>query len=80
VLEQAKLQRTDDLLVYLALQQFQKRKPYKHLENGLQNDVKSFFGTYSSAQNEGRKLLFSAAGPGTLDEACRSAAERGLGW
>jgi DNA phosphorothioation-associated putative methyltransferase len=80
ILEQAGKQRADDLRVYLAQQQFQKRKPYKHLENSLQLDVKGFFGNYSSAQNEARKILFSAADPRSLDEACRTAAERGLGW
>jgi hypothetical protein len=36
--------RITDLSVYLALNQFERRRSYKHLERGLQRDMKVFFG------------------------------------
>jgi len=80
ILEQARTSRMDDLTVYLADVFFQHRKPYRHLETGLQRDVKTFFGDYRHAQEAGRELLIAAANPETLDKACRAAAEQGLGW
>ena len=80
ILEQARDSRIDDLKVYFADVFFQRRKPYKHLEAGLQRDVKAFFGDYRNAQEAGKELLLTAANPETLDLACREAAERGLGW
>ncbi len=79
-LEAAARQRADDLRVYFALQHFQKRKPYRHLESHLQRDVKAFFGSYSSARDEGRNLLLQAASPTNLCEAAMQASEQGLGW
>jgi DNA phosphorothioation-associated putative methyltransferase len=80
ILEQARLSRLDDLLVYFAEFQFQQRKPYRHLEAGLQRDVKAFFGEYRQALDAGRDLLFAAGRTETMDAACREAAEQGLGW
>ncbi len=48
LLEQARQTRSNDLLSYFALQTFSRRKPYKHLDNSLQNDIKAFFGDYPS--------------------------------
>jgi len=79
-LERAHAQRIDDLKVYLALQQFQRRKPYKTLEPSLQRDIRSFFGDYKSAEEHARHLLVQIAQPEVLDEACRKASEQGLGW
>lgn len=79
-LEAAARQRADDLRVYFALQHFQSRQPYRHLESHLQRDVKAFFGSYSSARDEGRNLLVQAASPANLREAAKLAAEQGLGW
>jgi DNA phosphorothioation-associated putative methyltransferase len=78
--EAARRARIDDLLVYLALQQFQRRKPYHHLEAGLQRDLKAFFGSYANAQESARRSLFQIADIAALESACREAAERGLGW
>lgn len=79
-LDRARRQRTDDLAVYFALQQFQGHKPYKQLESRLQKDVRAFFGDYTSAQEEARHILQQVAQPTVLDEACRTASEQGLGW
>jgi hypothetical protein len=48
-IERAAIRRIEDLEVYFALNQFERRRPYKHLEQGVQRDIKSFFGNYSSA-------------------------------
>src|SRR5262249_48908294 len=76
----ARESRIADLSVYLALDQFAKRKPYKHLEPGLQRDIRSFFGQYSTAQLYAREQLFKVANTEKINAACMSAAEQGLGW
>lgn len=58
---QAEQYRQEDLLVYFALSQFDKRKPYTQLPDQLQRDVKSFFGNYNNAIEIARELLFSVA-------------------
>lgn len=80
ILEQARQSRMDDLRVYFAQLQFDGRKPYRHLENRLQRDVKAFFGDYKEALHAGRELLFAAGKPEAVNPACYEAAERGLGW
>jgi DNA phosphorothioation-associated putative methyltransferase len=80
ILEQARQSRIDDLRVYFALWQFEKRKPYRHLEARLQKDIKAFFGDYRTALESGRELLFAAASPEAIEQACREAAEQGIGW
>lgn len=72
--------RIADLQVYVALSQFERRRPYKHLEPGLQRDLKVFFGDYAGAQTAARALLFGIADVEAMAQACQYAAERGLGW
>lgn len=79
-LEQSRIARSADLQVYLALSQFERRKPYAHLERGLQRDIKAFFGDYAAAQSIARQSLFQIADAAAIERACQSAAERGLGW
>lgn len=79
-LRRARTQRIDDLRVYLALQQFQRRKPYRTLEARLQNDIRSFFGDYKSAVQHATDLLMQVAKPEVLHECCSTAFEQGLGW
>lgn len=80
VLESAHASRMDDLGVYFAQLQFEKRKPYRHLEERLQRDVRFFFRDYKAAVEHGRRLLFSLADIETIGRACHSAAEHGIGW
>ncbi len=79
-MERARATRMSDILVILGLQQFQKRKPYKHLEPRMQRDIKHFFRDYSSAQASARELLFSIGNLDFIDKACRESSEKGLGW
>jgi DNA phosphorothioation-associated putative methyltransferase len=79
-LEQAAQARIADLEVYFALQQSSRRRPYKHLDPGLQHDIKVFFGDYQAALEAGRRQLFRIADTEAIADACRTAAEHGLGW
>jgi len=79
-IDHVRRQRTDDIKVYLAIERFQRRTPYKKLEPRLQRDVRAFFGTYSSAQEHALQLLNEAARPEVLDDACRVASEAGIGF
>lgn len=78
--ERARAARNSDLLVLFALQQFQKRKPYTHLEQSLQRDVRYFFGNYATARDTARQVLFGIGNLEAIDQACREAAEKGYGW
>lgn len=76
----ARAQRTEDVLVYLALQRFGRRKQYRQLDLGLQRDIKALLHDYVSATDDASRLLAQAAAPEKIADACASAAERGLGW
>ncbi|MCF6257078.1 MAG: DNA phosphorothioation-associated putative methyltransferase [Gammaproteobacteria bacterium] len=80
LLESAQASRIEDLEVYLALNLFERRKPYKHMEKSLQRDIKFFFGTITQAQEVARELLFQIADVQTIEAACITAVERGLGF
>jgi len=80
LLESAQASRIEDLEVYLALNLFESRKPYKHMEKSLQRDIKFFFGTITQAKEVARKLLFQIADVQTIEATCITAAERGLGF
>lgn len=79
-IQRSRTRRIADLEVYFALNQFQRRQPYKHLERGLQRDIKHFFGDYHTAQSAGFELLARIAEGQAVERACRRAAEHGLGW
>ncbi|WP_321528561.1 DNA phosphorothioation-associated putative methyltransferase [Sedimenticola selenatireducens] len=79
-IECAERKRIEDLDVYFALKQFEHRRSYKHLELGLQRDIKAFFGSHSAAQRQSLDLLFSISDIDALDAACQFASDHGLGW
>ncbi|MBK1716521.1 DNA phosphorothioation-associated putative methyltransferase [Thiocystis violacea] len=79
-IERAAAARLADLEVYFALQSFERRQPYSHLERGLQQDIKVFFGDYASAKARSLERLFQIADLAAIEDACRAAAEHGLGW
>ncbi|MFP4494924.1 MAG: DNA phosphorothioation-associated putative methyltransferase, partial [Halochromatium sp.] len=80
LLEQAEAERVADLEVYLALQQFERRRLYRHLEAGLQRDIKAFFGDYAAARTAGLARLLQIADVEAIAAACRETSEHGLGW
>ena len=71
--EHAQETRKGDLLVYFALGLFGKRKPYSHMPDGLQRDLKAFFGTYQSAIKGATDLLFSVGKANDIANACEEA-------
>ncbi len=72
--------RRSDILVFLALNLFERRRSFGTLPEALRRDVKAFFGSYQTAQTEGQRLLFSAGKAEAIHSACAEAAGRGLGY
>jgi len=64
-------QRTEDMLVYLALARFRKRPKFSFLPQTLQRDIRAFFGTYIRACAQGDDLLFQVGSAERIDEACK---------
>jgi hypothetical protein len=60
--------------------QFERRRRYRHLEPGLQQDARALFRDCGMAQRMGLALLFQIADIQAIADACRQAAEMGLGW
>ncbi len=65
-------ERSQDLLMYLALSRFDGRPRFSQLPRDLQLDVRAFFATYGRACDTADKLLFSAGDSRKVDEACRT--------
>ena len=80
VLAIASSARADELLLYLISLQFEKRPPYKDLEARIQGDIKYFFGDYKTAQQEAVRLLLKVGNTTEIFDACKVAADNGLGW
>ncbi|MEY4749828.1 MAG: hypothetical protein RIQ60_2042 [Pseudomonadota bacterium] len=80
LLAAAATSRADDIRLFMAVQQFSRRRPYGHLEARLRRDIKAFFGDYRSAQSSGLQLLQEAADTDQILLACQQAATEGLGW
>lgn len=80
LLAEAAAYRADDIRLFMAVQQFSRRQPYRQLEARLQRDIKAFFGDYRSAQAAGLRLLQEAADTDQILLACQRAATKGLGW
>jgi DNA phosphorothioation-associated putative methyltransferase len=80
LLEAALRSRRDDVLLFLAMQQFSRRASYKHLDARLQRDIKCFFGTYGAANAAATALLQESGVPQHLLDACKEAASYGLGY
>ncbi|NWH04733.1 DNA phosphorothioation-associated putative methyltransferase [Desulfobacter latus] len=69
-LDQAFEIRKNDLLVYLALSNFQKKIPFKNLSIQLQTDIKTFTGGYRNGLEESKRLLFEMGKPGRVEKLC----------
>ena len=80
LLENAANSRKEDVLLYLAMQQFSRRTAYKRLDGRLQRDIKGFFGTYGAAYSAASALLRDSGDPDRLLAACEDATARGLGY
>ena len=73
-------ERRDDLILYFVLELFNQRKPYSALPKRLQQDLRYFYGNYSNAQIEARKLLFSIGDTDLIQKAAEDSANEGLGY
>jgi DNA phosphorothioation-associated putative methyltransferase len=80
VLNRVRDERTSELIVMFSTQLFQRRTPYKNLDDAVQRDVRAFFGDYGSALDAAKSTLFSIADAALLQAACTSAAQSGLGY
>ncbi len=74
-LQQAQAMRKEDMLIYFALGQFAKRKPYSRLPDELKRDIKAFFDSIKVIENQARELLFTIADTVVIEQACLSANE-----
>jgi DNA phosphorothioation-associated putative methyltransferase len=79
-IEAARRARMDDLLVYLALNVFERRRSFRRLPESLQRDIAVFWGSYATAQAEATKLLFSLGKMEVILAACTAAAAEGIGF
>ena len=73
--QQAQEARRNDLLVYFALGQFARRKPYNKMPESLKRDIKFFYNSYSSAIEQAKEALFSVGNPKLIGQACVKAYE-----
>ncbi|SVC32138.1 uncharacterized protein METZ01_LOCUS284992, partial [marine metagenome] len=78
ILEASK-SRTDDLLVYFALNLFHGRPRYSRQPLRLQRDVKLLLRNHTTALDQARQLLFSVSEPDVVLQSCKEAAEQGIG-
>jgi len=70
--ESIRAERSQDLLVYMALARFSHRPKFSVLPSSLQLDIRSFFSTYHHACRLADVLLFSAGNRQTIESACGS--------
>jgi DNA phosphorothioation-associated putative methyltransferase len=80
LLERAAAARMEELRLYFALQAFDRRRNRTIVDPRLKRDVRSFFGSLSTAEAEGLRLLKRSADPAEMKAACEAAAADGLGW
>ncbi|MHC6527715.1 DNA phosphorothioation-associated putative methyltransferase [Vibrio proteolyticus] len=71
--EQAEKSRKEDLLLYLAMGLFEKRKPYTQQPETLKRDIKALFDDYKTALNLAAELLFAIADTDLINKQCEKA-------
>ena len=75
--QETRKERTEDVLVYLAMTKFRKRFLRREIPLRTRNDIRSFFGDISAALQRSNEILFSAGDPGEIELACEGL---GIGW
>jgi DNA phosphorothioation-associated putative methyltransferase len=80
LLERAAAARMEELRLYFALQAFERRRNRMIVDPRLKRDIRTFFGSLSTAEPEGLQLLKRSADPAQIQAACEAAAAEGLGW
>ena len=71
--EKAEKERKEDLLLYLAMGLFERRKPYTHQPDAFKRDIKALFGDYKTALNLATELLFAISDTGLINNQCKKA-------
>ncbi|GAD03607.1 DNA phosphorothioation-associated putative methyltransferase [Agarivorans albus] len=71
--ETAEKSRKEDLLLYFAMELFEKRKPYTQQPENLKRDIKALFGEYRSAIELATELLFAIADTELINRQCEKA-------
>ncbi len=79
-LDDARRRREADLLVLLAMNQFEKRRSQGTYPDAVRRNLRSFFGSLLTAEQTARSVLFSIAKEALLRDAAKEAAARGLGF
>lgn len=79
-LDAARARRRADLLVYLALNIFERRRSLGALSPRLRRDIKEHWGSHANAMEEARQALFSLGKTETVVRACEQASARDLGY
>ncbi|TMN87087.1 hypothetical protein CWB72_16670 [Pseudoalteromonas phenolica] len=69
----AEQMRKEDILLYFALAQFEKRKPYTQQPEDLKRDIKAFFDNYKVVQNQATELLYEIANVELINQLCLDA-------
>ncbi|MDV7106081.1 DNA phosphorothioation-associated putative methyltransferase [Vibrio sp. TH_r3] len=67
---QAERNRKEDLLLYLTMGLFEKRKPYTQQPEPLKRDIKALFNNYKTAINLASELLFAIADTDLVLQQC----------
>jgi DNA phosphorothioation-associated putative methyltransferase len=78
--DDAAARRGGELLAYLALLLFERRRSASALSTETRRDISAFHGSLSAAMDAARALLFSTGSAEQVSAACRRAAEEGLGY
>jgi len=79
-LDAAKARRRGDLLVFFALNLFERRRSYVALPEAVRRDTKAFLSSYQAAQLEAQQLLFSVGRVDVIHAACQESARAGVGF
>jgi DNA phosphorothioation-associated putative methyltransferase len=79
-LKKAGQRRIDDLIVFFALNLFERRKSFATMPAKIQRDIKAFFGNYQTAVGKAKSVLFSAGKAEEMAKACQVALDNGIGY
>jgi DNA phosphorothioation-associated putative methyltransferase len=71
--EQAEKNRREDILLYLTMGLFDKRKPYTQQPESLKRDIKSLFDDYKTALDLATELLFAIEDKRLIEQQCSKA-------
>lgn len=77
LLKIARKARMEDALVYLAMTRFRKHFRRREIPLRIKNDIRTFFGDLTTAQNKARDLLFAAGDADEIQLACEGLE---IGW